>query len=233
MQWLGGASYMSYNWIFNTYHWEPDAQTDDLTGYSTSLVNFIDYIRRAFSNMLFLTQGIIDIQAAYGFKFSLAGLHKAEGLPYEHRDGRNTVVYGYGIHFESSAIDNDTNFSPIGANLENIIQSGSTVTNELGVPWQQNVTIPIYMQTTYYDIPPNSFVPFIGMTTETGTPQMEIVDGNGNLVFGQQLVGEFSGVTPQIYSGASGLQLVFTKTGDGLVNTNVTVVRNYFKAWVS
>lgn len=228
MQWLGGATYVSHVVGINAYNWAPDSQTDDTTDYSTNLTNFVDYIRRGFSTMLWLSPEMQSIQQVYGFKFSFNGIHKPEEL----QDDEGLFL-GYRFLMESSAIDDKTLFNkPSTAVVEQVQQTGSLMADDVQPdPWQQDVTLPITMQTTTYVIPPNSLVPFIGMMTETGTPLMQITDQDGNLVFGQQVVGVFSGVTSQIYSGAAGVTLTFTKTGDGLVNTRITVIRNYFKRW--
>lgn len=49
LQYPGGLTRMDWNWAFNSYNWEPDAYNDDHSGYSTSLLNFIDRIRAHFS----------------------------------------------------------------------------------------------------------------------------------------------------------------------------------------
>lgn len=45
----GGLTRCDWKWSFNSYNWEPDAYVDDESGFSTSLLNFIDRIRQHFS----------------------------------------------------------------------------------------------------------------------------------------------------------------------------------------
>src|ERR1044072_2209576 len=45
----GGATRVDWIFTFNSYNHEPDAYVDDVSGYSTGLMNVIDEIRRHFS----------------------------------------------------------------------------------------------------------------------------------------------------------------------------------------
>jgi hypothetical protein len=49
-QYPGGLTQMDWRWYFGSYNYEPDAMVDDPSNYSTSLLNFIDTIRRHFSS---------------------------------------------------------------------------------------------------------------------------------------------------------------------------------------
>lgn len=49
LQYLGGLTNCCYDFGFNSYSWEPDAYVDDNSGYSTSLLNFIDGVRQHFT----------------------------------------------------------------------------------------------------------------------------------------------------------------------------------------
>lgn len=48
-QYPGGLTRVDWQWALNSYNYEPDAMHDDKSGYSTSLLNFIDTVRRHFS----------------------------------------------------------------------------------------------------------------------------------------------------------------------------------------
>lgn len=48
-QFPGGLTMCVWKWSFGSYNWEPDAYVDDDSGYSTSLLDFIDTIRQHYS----------------------------------------------------------------------------------------------------------------------------------------------------------------------------------------
>lgn len=69
-QYPGGLTRCDWKWSFNSYNWEPDAYVDDDTGYSTSLLIFIDQIRQHFSlgpfgNGIVTSAGILIVGKIY------------------------------------------------------------------------------------------------------------------------------------------------------------------------
>ena len=104
-QYLGGATRVDWIFAFNAYNYEPDQGADETaTGYSTSLLAFIDKVRRHFSFGVWLTPGFASILTEYGFRFTLSGVMKADPID---QDG---LVMGWKIIMDSIAIDNDTNY---------------------------------------------------------------------------------------------------------------------------
>lgn len=105
-QWLGGATRVDWMFGFNSYHYMPDSNIDDESGYSPGLLNIIDKIRSHFSTGLtlgkWLTQGMPDIFNNYCFKFTLMGVTRAKPL---RSDG---LVMGWRLGFDSIAIDSST-----------------------------------------------------------------------------------------------------------------------------
>jgi hypothetical protein len=95
----GGATHTDWLFVLNSYNIEPDAYTDDTSGYSTGLLNIIDEIRRHFSLEVWLTPGMNEVRENYGFRFSLSGISPADGLEGE------GLIMGYKIVFDSMAID--------------------------------------------------------------------------------------------------------------------------------
>lgn len=99
----GGVSHADWQFLFGSYNYQPDAYTDDQTGYSTNLLNIIDQVRQHFSfGAPWLTQGMYDVQTNYGFRFTLSGILPADAL-----EGDGLVV-GYKMIFDSIAIDMTT-----------------------------------------------------------------------------------------------------------------------------
>lgn len=106
-QYPGGLTRMDWKWAFNSYNWEPDAYNDDHSGYSTTLLDFIDTVRQHFSlaglgRTGWLTPGMQNIFNLYGFQFTLTGLTNADAID------ENGLIMGFKIGFDSTAIDNVT-----------------------------------------------------------------------------------------------------------------------------
>jgi hypothetical protein len=99
----GGAHKIDWNFGLDIYNYEPNAYGDDTSGYSGSLLDVIDLVRQHFSLRSWLTAGMTALESNYGFRLTLAGIHKASALKY--KDG---IIMGYRIHFESMAIDDGT-----------------------------------------------------------------------------------------------------------------------------
>jgi hypothetical protein len=115
----GGVTHADWLFVFNSYNYEPDAYNDDKSGYSTSLLDFIDEIRRHFSFEVWETQEMIDVVNKYGFRFTLSGITPADALE---GDG---LVMGYKIVFDSIAIDVTTAaVADSEAVLEHVVQQG-------------------------------------------------------------------------------------------------------------
>lgn len=113
-QWPGGTTRVDWVFGFNSYQYAPDSFVDDSTGYSTDLMQIIDNIRRHFSERFWLLPArtdpalpmtMPDIEANYGFKFTLSGVVRARQLD---QDG---LVMGWRIMFDSVAIDEETNWT--------------------------------------------------------------------------------------------------------------------------
>ena len=124
-QYPGGLTQMEWKYCFNSYNFEPDSFVDDVTGYSTDLLNFIDTIRQHFSsaqgNDGWLTDDMRNVQEQYGFQFTFGGLTVAEAVE---KDG---IVMGYKIDMETTALDAATLY---------LVQSGSVLehVNQVGNP---------------------------------------------------------------------------------------------------
>lgn len=109
-QYPGGLTQMDWKSAFNSYAYEPDAYVDDHSGFSTSLLDFIDRVRQHFSlaglgRIGWLTPGMTNIYNTYGFQFTLQGLTTADPVD---QDG---LIMGYKIGFESTSFDNVTQYT--------------------------------------------------------------------------------------------------------------------------
>ena len=113
-QYLGGVTRVDWVFGMNSYNLQPDSYVDDITPWSGSLLDIIDRIRAHFSLGFWLvpTRGedttlpmaMPDILSAYGFKFTLSGLTRANHLD---EDG---LIMGWRIMFDSIAIDDFTDW---------------------------------------------------------------------------------------------------------------------------
>lgn len=120
-QYPNGLTRMDWKFSFNTYQFEGDAMVDDNSGYATSLLNYIDMIRRHFSsgliNNLWLTQGMRDVWDNYGFQFTFGGITVADALE------ENGFLMGWKIDMESTALDDETSsIKPSNSGLEIVTQ---------------------------------------------------------------------------------------------------------------
>ena len=112
-QYLGGVTRVDWIFAFNSYNYEPDQSADETaSGYSTSLLKFIDDIRTHFTFGVWLTSGFASILSKYGFRFTLSGVMKADAID---QDG---LVMGWKIIMDSIAIDTSTDY---------IVESTSTL----------------------------------------------------------------------------------------------------------
>lgn len=121
-QWIGGAKRVGWGFCFGSYHYAPDANLDDTTGYPPSLLIVIDKITDHFSaglvNALWLTQGMTDIFNEYCFQTCLAGMQRADPL---NRDG---LIMGWKTIFETISIGPATlSIRPSTAVLTYIVQT--------------------------------------------------------------------------------------------------------------
>lgn len=98
-QQIGGLSRLDWQFALNTYNYMPNSQGTADNSFSTGLLEVIDTVRRHFTNGIWITQGMTDIETNYGFVFSLSGIHGADML-----DG-DGLVLGYRILFDSLAYD--------------------------------------------------------------------------------------------------------------------------------
>jgi hypothetical protein len=115
----GGVTHADWLFSFNSYNYEPDAYTDDTSGYSTGLLDIIDEIRRHFSFEVWLTAEMAAILTKYGFRYTLSGMLPADALE---GDG---LIMGYKIVFDSIAIDVSTAaVADSTAVLETVVQQG-------------------------------------------------------------------------------------------------------------
>jgi hypothetical protein len=116
---LGGNTHADWLFSFHSYNYEPDAYTDDKSGYSTGLLDIIDQIRRHFSFEVWLTPEMVSVLNKYGFRYTLSGVSPADALE---GDG---LIMGYKIVFDSIAIDVATAaVADSSAVLETVVQQG-------------------------------------------------------------------------------------------------------------
>lgn len=109
-QYPGGLTRMDWKYWFNSYNYEPDAYVDDDSGFSTSLLNFVDMVRQHFSlgalgRTGWLTPAMNQIFDTYGFQFTLTGITPADALD---QDG---LIMGFKVGFDSTAFDSVTDFT--------------------------------------------------------------------------------------------------------------------------
>jgi len=117
-QWCGGSTRVSWTWGFNLYNYEPNAYGDDVTGESEATLAWCDLVRVHFTTRQWLTQGMLDIESKYGYRFTLTGAHKADALKY-----REGLCMGWRFMLESVAIDDSTDSVQYisGADLKTIV----------------------------------------------------------------------------------------------------------------
>lgn len=101
-QYLGGLTKNDYLILFNIYHYEPDITTDDVTNYSTSLINITDTVRRHFSFGSWLTPEMAGLENDFGLRLTFSGVTPADSLD---QDG---LIKGFKIGFESISFDQET-----------------------------------------------------------------------------------------------------------------------------
>lgn len=93
LQFPGGLTQMNWKFSFNSYAYEPDAYVDDHSGYSTTLLNFIDRVRQ---------------------HFSLAGLSKTKILPNGSLVfGKQYTVYNGTINYNGNTFSTGQTFTPV------------------------------------------------------------------------------------------------------------------------
>jgi len=104
-QYCGGVSRVDWMFKLNSYNYMPDGMIDDDTDYSRGLLKVIDDIRQHFSKGVYISSLMTDVLNNYCFKFTLSNVQNADNL-----DGEGLNI-GYGIVFDSCAIDPSTNFT--------------------------------------------------------------------------------------------------------------------------
>jgi len=231
-QYLGGVTRMDWMFAMNAYSTMPDAYADDIADpYSTSLINIIDVIRQHFTtaqaNSTWLTDEMVNITEDYGFKFTLSGLQMADALAF-----RTGFIKGWRILFDSVAVEEITDFTTESTEvLENVVQIGSTETNELFTPYLQTKNLLLVANTTYI-VPANSYVPTLSLQTVMGSPieteptvRIGITPG-GNEIMADTPCYPFQPVRPEFYADSE-TTIYFTMTGAGIVNVRIDVIRNY------
>jgi len=116
-QYCGGVSRVDWMFKLNSYNYMPDGMIDDTTDYSRKLLDVIDTIRQHFSKGIYLNSLMTDVLNNYCFKFTLSNVQNADPL-----DGEGLNI-GYGIVFDSCAIDPSTNsIQPSTEVLTNVVQ---------------------------------------------------------------------------------------------------------------
>lgn len=127
-QYPGGVTRVDWVFGFNSYNLEPDGYVDDDSTFSADLLDIVDAIRQHFSLRFWtvpsrgmdttIPMAMDDICAAYGFKFTLSGLTRANKLE---QDG---LIMGWRIMFDSIAIDDSTDWTMPAGPLTTVNQVG-------------------------------------------------------------------------------------------------------------
>lgn len=118
-QLIGNSSREDWMFGLNSYNYEPNAYTDDTSGYSENLLETISNTKKHFNMGIWLTQGMTDINTKYNFKFTLSGILPADALQEE------GLTMGWKIMFDSIAIDTSTNWTQTStSDLEHVVQQG-------------------------------------------------------------------------------------------------------------
>jgi len=101
-QFIGGATNMGWLFAMNSYNYSPNPTAEDDGGYSSSLLNVVDDIRRHFSIGIWLTAGMTAIAENYANSMMLSGVMPGDALD---RDG---LIKGFKVMFDTASIDTDT-----------------------------------------------------------------------------------------------------------------------------
>lgn len=233
MQWLGGATKLDFAFGMNTYNFDPNSYQDDQTGDSEELITPLDIVRQHFSIRQWIVpsrglrtdipMAMADIEAKYGFRFTLEGMHRAKKLD---QDG---LVLGYRLIFDSIGIDDSTD-SVVSSDpvvLEQVNQVGSTILS-LG-PYPQIINAPLIMPDTQTDIPGNTLIDNIAFFPTAGSPTIRVGTSPGDdSIMEDTVIDGFRKVSVEYYA-AEDTTIYFTMAGDGLVTTRLNVFRNYFE----
>lgn len=117
----GGTKRQDWLFDFSTYALAPDADVDDESGYSTSLLKIVDQVTDHFAagmvNNLWLTAGMTNIFNDFCFEFTLIGLDRADPLD------ATGIAMGWKINMDSIGIDGGTSsVQPSTSVLEHVTQ---------------------------------------------------------------------------------------------------------------
>jgi hypothetical protein len=105
---IGGATQYQWDWIITVYELITNAEYSPDQGYSTSLIDIIDTVRKHFAKKIWLSQEFIDLATLYSFNMNLNGLTKGQRM----KSGNGTIM-SFNIHYNSTAIDADTSHTQL------------------------------------------------------------------------------------------------------------------------
>lgn len=120
-RYIGGMKKSDWQLAFGSYHYNPDADLNDLSAYPASLSIIIDLIADHFATGLtgnaWLTSSMTTIWQNYGFKVTLNGIGRADPL------GKDGLLMGWKVNFDSIALSRNTSNTAIStAALQYVIQ---------------------------------------------------------------------------------------------------------------
>jgi hypothetical protein len=138
---IGGVTRLDWNVVLRVYSLMPNPELDIDNGYSTSLLEIIDTVRRHFTKpKIYLTQSFQDIIENYNFLMELNGIANAEPL-----QKNNLIVYGNDINFSCVSIDTDTGNTEMSlVKLEHVYRipdESSFITTESESPFAEISTL--------------------------------------------------------------------------------------------
>jgi hypothetical protein len=102
-QFCGGAKRVDWNFGFDVYNYLPNAYGDDVSGYSSSLMDVKTKLTNHFCLRAWLTEGMTNLENNYAFRLTWRGDHKATAIRYQ--DG---LLKGWRVMFDSVAVDDGT-----------------------------------------------------------------------------------------------------------------------------
>lgn len=127
-QYCGGTKRQDWMFDFSSYHYAPDADVDDDSGYSTGLLKIVDLVTNHFAaglvNELWLTAGMTTVFNDFCFSFTLSGLDRADPLE------ASGMAQGWKINMDSIGIDDGTSSTKTStAVLEHVVHINDAPTD--------------------------------------------------------------------------------------------------------
>jgi hypothetical protein len=141
-QMIGGVTRLDWQLAFKTYNYEPNAEVEEDSGYSTSLMDISDTVRQHFSQSNVLTESFLALSSDYNFLMEFAGITEADPIV-----NNEMITKGYNVNFNCAGIDTDTGLIEMSLEeLEEVYQvpdEPSLTVNSISSPYSAITTLSI------------------------------------------------------------------------------------------